>query len=93
MRDGRGYLVQFPGFLWLRGAFVFHFYRLVSVAFDRGVSHVLGDLLLLQQLEKRAGPVGVHLSLRLSVCSSLLDEIDPRCWNVCSSVLLFLVFN
>lgn len=75
----------------MREAFVFHLYRLVYLAFDWGVSHVSEDLLLLQQLEKRAGPVEVHLSWCLSELSSLLYEIYPCCWNVCSNVL-FLFF-
>lgn len=40
---------------------------------DWGVSRVLGDLLLVQQLEKRAGPVGMGggASFLMSQCSSL----------------------
>lgn len=47
-----------------------------------GVSHILVGLLLLQQLEKRAGPVGVHLSLHLSGPLSALYKMYLCCWNL-----------
>lgn len=56
-------------------------------------SCILGELALLRQLKKRAGPVAVHLSLCLSVFPPSLYEMHPCCWNVCSfgcSVFFFL---